>query len=208
MSNRRKSDLGLKRHNSLTLACSLEGLPSDWRDRVEAVIRYASPAFDLYVTSVKAGARKRPEGVLVSIAREGPEEAWSEEVERMLCARILQELESSRNTVRGKEAAQLRFEMGWDVDGGPSIRAGEDLSPLSPAERRTLTAARYHLTAELKLAFQEADLDAGAAHFVAQAFVQMDHPERWALWARLLLVVAETEAAVPIELQRRLMDLG
>jgi len=204
----RNLELALKEHNSLTLACSLEGLPADWRDRVEAVVRYASPAFDLYVTSVKAGARKRPEGILISIAREGAKDAWSERVEQILTERILQELESSRNVARGKQTSQLRFEMGWDAGGGPSICAAEDLSSLSTAERRKLTADRYHLTADLRLAFQEADLDSDAAHFVAQAFAQMDHPGRWALWARLLLVVVETEAALPIELQRRLIDLG
>ncbi len=208
MAEGRTASVALKQHNSLTLACTLDGLPDDWRNRVEAVVRYASPAFDLYVTSVKAGARKRPEGVLISIAREGAEDAWSEHVERVLSERILHELENSRVAARGKQASQLRFEMGWDVEGGPSIRATEDLSNLSPAERRKLTSDRYHLTADLRLAFQEAEVDPGAAHFVAQAFAQMDHPERWALWARLLLVVAETEAALPIELQRRLIDLG
>jgi hypothetical protein len=122
--------VAFKQHNSLTLACSLDGLPDDWRSRVEAVVRYASPAFDLYVTSVKAGARKRPEGILVSIAREGAEEAWSERVERVLSDRILEEIESSRVAARGKQSAQLRFEMGWDGDGGPSISVEEDLSSL------------------------------------------------------------------------------
>jgi len=200
--------LALKEHNNLTLACSLEGLPDDWRERVEAVVRYASPAFDLYVTSVKAGARKRPEGILISIAREGAESAWSERVERVLTERILQELESSRVAARSKQASQLRFEMGWDAEGGPSVRAAEDLSALSLTERRKLTSARYDLTAELRLVFGEAELGAQATHFVAQALAQMEHPDRWALWARLLLVVTETEAVLPIELQRRLIDLG
>jgi hypothetical protein len=200
--------VAFKQHNSLTLACSLEGLPEDWRSRVEAVVRYASPAFDLYVTSVKAGARKRPEGILVSIAREGAEEAWSERVERVLSDRILEEIESSRVAARGKQSAQLRFEMGWDGAGGPSISAEEDLSSLTAAARRELTTARYHLTADLRVAFGEAQITPSSAHFVALAFQQMDHPERWALWARLLLVVAETEAALPVELQRRLMALA
>ena len=200
--------MAFKQHNSLTLACSLDGLPDDWRSRVEAVVRYASPAFDLYVTSVKAGARKRPEGILVSIAREGAEEAWSERVERVLSDRIIEELESSRTDARGKKSAQLRFEMGWDADGGPSISTEEDLSSLTAAARRELTTARYHLTADLRVAFGEIQVTPSSAHFVALAFQQMDHPERWALWARLLLVVAETEAALPVELQRRLMALA
>jgi len=200
--------VGFKHHNSLMLACSLDGLPADWRTRVEAVVRNASPAFDLYVTSVKAGARKRPEGILVAIAREGAEEAWSERVERVLCDRILEELEAFRAAARGQQSAQLRFEMGWGGEGGPSISASEDLGSLTADERRRLTAERYTLTEDLRVAFERADLDPRSAVFVALAFQQMDYPERWALWARLLLVVGETEAGLSIDLQRRLINLA
>lgn len=200
--------MALKQHNSLMIEYPLEGLPSDWRRRVEGVVRQASPAFDLYVTNVKAGSRKEPEGILVSIARDGAEEAWSERVERVIGERIVDEMESSKAEARDKQSMQIRFELGWDPEAGARVSSTEDLSHMPASERLNLIARRHALTSDLRIAFQAEEFHDSTMTFVGTALKQMEYPERWALWARLLLVVIETEAALPMPLQRRLMELA
>ena len=102
--------MAIKRHNSLKIPFPLDGLPRDWRQRVERVIQNASKAFDLYVTNVKAGAMKTPEGILVSISRDGAEEAWNLRVERSISDRIVDEMNLSREDQRTRESDRLRFE--------------------------------------------------------------------------------------------------
>ena len=200
--------VALKKHNTMSIPTSLAGLPKGWRTRIEGIVRDASPAFDLYVTSVKAGAQSNPEGILISIARDGAEEAWSRQVERTISDRIRAEVDALRAQVREEQAAQLRLEAGWDAERGSQVSTKEDLSSMLSEERLQLITARHALTRELRLTLQGADLDTGTATFCGLAFQQMEYPERWALWARLLLVVHETEAALPLELQQKLMKLA
>ena len=200
--------MGLKQHNNLSIVCSLDGLPSNWRLGVEATVREISPLFDLYVTTVKAGARKSPEGVLISIAREGAEAAWTERVEKVLIERILARLAELRDQSRLAEVARLQLEVGWDASGSSKISVRDDLNSLTERERTELIASRRSLAAELRVVFQEAELAPQAASFCGTALAQMEHPERWALWVRLLLQVAETEAVLRPEVQRKMMELA
>jgi hypothetical protein len=125
----------------------------------------------------------------------------------LLSERILKEMESSRAEARSKQSAQLHFELGWDGAAGVSVSACEDVSGLDRDERLALIAKRHRLTADLRQVFHKTTLDPGTATFVGLALQQMDYPERWALWARLLLVVVETEALLSIDLQRRVIEL-
>ena len=201
--------MGMKLHNSLAIECSLDGLPRDWRARVESVVRGASAAYDLYVTTVKAGSRKDPESVLISITREGAETAWSPRVERVLRERIVDELESARAGERGKESARLRFEhLGWDGTGAAQVSSLETLATSTASERIALAEKRVAVLKQLRLVLLEADFEPPTLAFVGVAMKQMEQPERWALWARLLLVVAETEQAIPMPLQKDLMELA
>ena len=84
----------------------------------------------------------------------------------------------------------------------------EKLDASSHAQRLELSTRRRVLLAELRVALQGAELEPPTLAFVAVAMRQMDYPERWALWARLLLAVEETERALPLPLQKRLMELA
>jgi hypothetical protein len=199
-----------KIHNSLAIDCPIEGLPVDWRERVQATVLHVGKIYDLYVTTAKAGATRSPPGILVSISREGSEEAWTPKVEATLKLRILQQLDMARDEEAERLGAIAALEA--EVAGGarrtrrkriPAVDREQDA-----ASRRSVEARRAAVAAEVKAALARARLSPQAEDLGKLALSRMKQPDRWSMWARLLLAVDETAEAIGEELERRMESLA
>ncbi len=199
-----------KKHNSLVLDLDTEGLPMDWRSRVEDAVVHTSKLFDLYVTSVQAGVTRNPPRVLVSISREGAEEAWTERAETTMTTRITRVLELAREEQTAREAAIAELEAGL---ARPATRTAPKRIPAVEREReasarRALDAKRGVALAEVKTALATARLPAAAADLGRLAVARMkEGGDRWALWVQLLLAVDATAEAIGPTLEKRLKSL-
>lgn len=194
-----------KKHNTLVLDCDMEGLPADWRDHVESTVRHVGKLFDLYVTSVRAGATANPPRILVSISREGADEAWTEQCRSTLSARILQQLDAAREEEAVRRAELARMESA--VAAGPrrssvqrfaAVEVERDAGARDAVQRR-----RTALSQEVRARLAAATLPIPARDLANLALDRMKLPDRWALWARVLLAVEETSAALGDELEGR-----
>jgi len=199
--------VGVKRHNSVTVDYDLEGLPRDWRTRVEDAVRSVGALHYLYVTKAMAGARKDPPGVLVSLARDGSEESWTPKVEDALKARIKSVLDFARQEEIDRRKESLRAELGALGVLAGRIPARETRVPADPGEQSRRAAKRNVLTQEIAITLRRADLPAEARDLLEVAVQQMARPEFWALWVRILMQVEETEEALPAPLTERILKL-
>tara|TARA_Y100001968_G_scaffold314362_1_gene339623 strand:- start:658 stop:1260 length:603 start_codon:yes stop_codon:yes gene_type:complete len=198
--------VAFKRYNTVNIEYRASNLPRDWRRRVEQVVNSVGASFELNISSVKAGARKSPPGVLISIARDGAEEAWTAACERTVKQRVLEVL----NHAKDEEIARQVEAMGLGTktrESESSIRARERRRSLSPEEKIELENARRGITGELARLYAGARLPAEAADLVVVALKRMEEPKRWALWAQLLITVQETRNLLSDELMQRLRAL-
>jgi hypothetical protein len=186
----------------------LTGLPPDWRQRVEATVRSVGGVYYLYVTTVKAGARKNPPGILLAVARDGAEDAWTPRVEAVLRTRIRTTLEFAKEEERNREKARVRLEMG---DVGASVSEGriprETRVPSDPSEKAVRAAKRAVLTGELAALLRRSDLPSEALDLLDVAVERMNHPDRWSLWVRILMQVEEIEEVLPPFMTTRILKL-
>ncbi len=201
----------MKRHNSLALDYPLDGLPTDWRRRAEDTVRHVGKLFDLYVTTVKAGSSSNPPRILISIAREGAEAAWTDEAQTALRERIVKTLDWSKEEEVARKA-QLA-EMEADFAAGVAIaRRGHRLIPAKERDRdaasaRALAKQRMVIQGELRAKLAGANLDPSARDLAKLALDRMKQSERWALWAQLLLAVDVTAEAIGDDLEKRIRGL-
>jgi len=192
-----------KRHNSLNIEYPIKGLPRDWRRRVEEVVRTLGIDFELFVNSVKAGERKDPSAVLVSITREGAEAAWTKKCENTLSRRIVQVLDSAKAEEEDRKAMALGLRpSAWDL-----IPAHEPTAVMSDTERTGRNTRRRVLLTELASTLKKGSLPKEARALADIALKQMKEPSTWSLWARLLLTVEETRRSIPRELEERIVRL-
>jgi len=199
--------VGLKRHNSLMVDYDTEGLPRDWRRRVEDAVRAVGGLHYLYVTTVKAGERKNPPGVLVSVARDGSEESWTPKVELIIRKRIVDVLNYGKQEEIDRRKESLRAELGQLGVLAGRIPARETRVPADPAEHARRTAKRNVLTQEIAITLRKADIPGEARELLEVALQQMQHPDLWALWVRILMQVEETEEVLPAPLTARILQL-
>lgn len=198
-----------KKHNSLIVDYEVDGLPGDWRRRVEDAVQHVGKLFDLYVTTVKAGVSNNPPRILISVAREGSEEAWNETAEATLKARLLQVLE-----VADEEEATKRKNIN-DLQAGLAVAARaraqrqikvvekqRDLKTL-----RALQVKRDLLTVELRDQIEWAQLPDSASDLIRLALDRMKRPDRWTMWVLILLSVDLTSEAIGSELELRLRSV-
>lgn len=197
-----------KINNSLVLDVSVEGLPSDWRHKVEAAVTHAAKLYSLYATSVQAGLTGNPPQVLVSISRQGAEEAWTERAEATLRARVIQVLEMAREEEAVRQAAIAQLEAGLVRPRASVARRIVALErERDKATMRSLNAKRNVVLVEIKTAMTQADLAPAAADLARLALSRMKEPGRFALWAQLLMAVDETAQALGPDMERRLKSL-
>ena len=199
----------IKKHNTLSLDYDVEGLPRDWRDTVESTVRHVGKLFDLYVTSVKAGRSRNPAGVLVSISREGAEEAWTPKCESTLAARIAQQLDYVRGEEAERQAEIEALEAQLAGGGRRPVHHRFDAVEVERAAgvQKGLNQRRAAVLGELGIRFGRTSLPPPAQDLVNLALDRMKSPERWALWAQVLVTVRETADAIGEELEGRLRAL-
>jgi len=199
--------MAFKRYNTLVINYRSQSLPRNWRARVEQAVNSGGASFELNISSVKAGARKNPPGVLISVARDGSEEAWTAKCEEAMKQQVLSVLEHAKE----EEIARQVEAMGLDAARGPggdhSIRAKEKRRAGTAEQKIEHTALRRALISELAAVYRKAKLPSEAVDLANVAIERMQEPKLWALWAQVLLVVQETRKALPEELERRLRTL-
>lgn len=202
-------EMAFKRYNTLSINYRAQNLPRNWRSRVEQVIRSVGSSFELSIATVKAGARKKPPGVLISIARDSAEEAWTDKCESTMKQRVLAVLDHAKE----EEIARQVGAMGLDQKFGESavdqhlVRAREKRRAGSAEEKLEWLASRRALTGDLAIVYRKAKLPAEAQDLADVAIKRMQEPSLWALWAQLLLVVQETRKVLPEALEERLRRL-
>lgn len=199
--------MAFKCYNTLIINYRSQNLPRNWRARVEQVVQSVGAGFDLNITSVKAGARKKPPGVLISIARDGIGEAWTDKCEATMKQRVLAVLEHAKEEEIARQVEAMGLDQGLGSVDKDSIRAKEKLRAGTAEQKIEHLAARRALTTELAVVYRKAKLVAEAKDLAGVAIKRMQEPKLWALWAQLLLTVQETRKVLPEELERRLRTL-
>lgn len=198
-----------KRHNTLILEYDIDGLPRDWRDTVESTVGHVGKLFDLYVTSIKAGHSSNPPSILVSLSREGSEEAWTERCQSTLRARIIQQLEYAREE-EGQRQAEIEALETRITRGAPKRRHHRFAAMQGrrePAAQKGMDLRRAAVLAELRSSLGKAALPPPARDLANLALDRMKLSDRWALWAQILVTVSETADAIGQELETRLRGL-
>jgi len=200
--------MAFKRYNTLIINFRSQNLPRNWRARVEQAISSVGSSFDLTITSVKAGARKKPPGVLISVAREGAEDAWTDKCEAAMKQRVLAVLEHAKEEEISRQVEAMGLEVKTDSLGEQQpIRAREKRRAGTAEQKLELVASRRALSADLAIVYRKVKLPPEAQDLAAIAIKRMQDPTRWSLWAQLLLAVQETRKVLPEELEERLRDL-
>ncbi len=195
----------IKKHNTLVLDYDIDGLPRDWRGTVESTVRHVGKLFDLYVTSVKAGQSKSPPSILVSISREGAEEAWTDKCQSTLRARIVQQLDYAREEESRRQADLQALEAELGGRRKPRHHRFAASEPLrTPAAQQGLDLRRQALLPELRAKLVRAPLKASTRDLASLALDRMKQADRWALWARILVTVEETAELIGDELETRI----
>lgn len=198
----------VKKHNSLVLDYDVDGLPRSWRETVESTVRHVGKLFDLYVTTVKAGTSGSPPSILVSISREGAEEAWTEKTQATLRARIAQQLDYVRQEESQRQAEIDALETQLAGPRRPRHhRFSAVEEPRAPAAQKGLDLRRAAVLAELRTRLGKARLPPPARDVANLALDRMKQSDRWALWARVLVTVGETADAIGGELESRVRGL-
>jgi len=198
-----------KKHNSLIVDYEIDGLPPDWRRRVEDAVQHVGKLFDLYVTTVKAGVSNNPPRILVSVAREGREDAWSDEAEATLRARLVQVLQTA-----DEEEATRRSNIN-DLQAGLAVAArARSMRQIKVVEKqrdlktlKALQIRRDQLTAQLREQIEWALIPDSASDLIRLALDRMKRPDRWAMWVQILLSVDLTSQAIGSDLELRLRSL-
>ncbi len=198
-----------KKHNSLIVDYEIEGLPGDWRGRVEDAVRHVGKLFDLYVTTVKAGVSNNPPRILVSVSREGAHEAWNEEAEATLRARLVQVLEAA-----DEEEAKKRAEIA-DLQAGLAIasraRTARQIKVVDKqrdlVSQKALDRRRQDILAEVRKQLEFQQMPDSAFDLVRLGLDRMKRPDRWAMWVQILLSVDLVSEAIGSELELRLRSL-
>jgi len=179
------------------------------RRRVEDAVQHVGKLFDLYVTTVKAGVSNNPPRILISVAREGSAEAWNDQAEATLKARLIQVLETA-----DEEAAVKRSNIS-DLQEGLAVAArARTMSQIKVVERqrdlntlKKLQLKRTQVTAELREQIEWAQLPDSASDLIRLALDRMKRPDRWCMWVLILLSVDLTSEAIGSELELRLRSL-
>jgi hypothetical protein len=199
----------LKKHNTLVLEYDIEGLPRDWRDTVESTVRHVGKLFDLYVTTVKAGHSGNPPSILVSVSREGSEEAWTQECQSTLRARIAQQLDYVREeeSERRAEIEALEAQLAGGMRKPRHHRFPAAETPRAPALQKGVDLRRSAVLGELRAKLVRARLPPPVRDLVNVALDRMKQSDRWALWAQTLVTVTETADVIGHELEARLRGL-
>ncbi len=198
-----------KKHNSLIVDYQVDGLPPDWRRRVEDTVQHVGKLFDLYVTTVKAGVSNNPPRILISVAREGSEAAWNEDAEATLKARLLQVLEDAdqEEAVRRSEITHLQagLALAARARAARQIRVVEkqrDLKTLRAMELR-----RAELTVQVRDRVEWAQMPDSASDLFRLALDRMKRPDRWSMWVQILLSVDLTSETIGSDLELQLRSL-
>ena len=199
--------MAFKCYNTLIINYRSQNLPRNWRARVEQVVASVGAGFDLNITSVMAGARKKPPGVLISVARDGIEDAWTAKCEATMKQRVLAVLEHAKEEEIARQVEAMGLDQGPASSEKHSIRAKEKLRAGSAEQKIEHLASRRALTSELAAVYAKARLPAEAKDLAAVAIKRMQEPKLWALWVQLLLAVQETRKVVPEDLERRMRTL-
>jgi hypothetical protein len=199
--------MAFKRYNTLIIDYRSKSLPSNWRVRVEQAVKSVGASFDLNISSAKAGARKDPPGVLISLARDGSEEAWTAKCEAAMKKQVLAVLEHAKEEEIARQIEAMGLDAGPGSGSEHSIRAKEKRRAGTAEQKIEHSALRRALTTELAAAYRKEKLPGEAVDLVAVAIKRMQDPKLWALWAQVLLVVQETRKALPEELEQRLRTL-
>jgi len=201
--------MAFKQYNTLIINYRAQNLPRNWRARVEQAVSSVGSSFELNISSVKAGMRKKPPGVLISIARDGAEEAWTDRCEATMKQRVMVVLEHAKEEEisRQVEAMGLDQKVGASAADQHSVRAREKRRAGSADQKLELVASRRALADDLAIVFKKATLPPEAQDLADVAIKRMQDPVRWSLWAQLLLVVQETRKVLPEALEERLRNL-
>jgi len=199
--------MAFKRYNTLIINYRSKSLPRNWRVRVEQAVKSVGASFDLNIASAKAGSRKDPPGVLISIARDGSEEAWTAKCEAAMKKQVISVLEHAKEEEIARQVEAMGLDAGPGSAGGHSIRAKEKRRAGTAEQKIEHTASRRALTEELAVVYRKAKLAAEAQDLADVAIKRMQDPKLWALWAQILMVVQETRKVLPEELERRLKTL-
>ncbi len=199
--------MAFKRYNTLIINFRSKSLPRNWRARVEQAVNSVGGSFGLNISSAKAGARKDPPGVLISIARDGSAEAWTDKCEAAMKKQVLAVLEDAKEEEIARQVEAMGLDAGPGSAGGYSIRAKEKRRAGTAEQKIEYVASRRTLTEELAVVYRKAKLAAEAQDLADVAIKRMQDPKLWALWAQILMVVQETRKVLPEELERRLKTL-
>ena len=200
--------MAFKHYHTLIINYRFQSLPRNWRARVEQVVGSVGAGFDLNISSVKAGARKKPPGVLISIAREGADDSWTDKCEATMRERVLAVLDHAKEEEITRQVDAMGLDQGRSADDPHSIRAQDKKRRAgTAAQKLEYIASRRALCQDMAIVYRKATLPAEAQDLADVALQRMQDPLRWALWAQILLVVHETHKALPEELERRLRAL-
>lgn len=194
----------IKQTHVVHLETSLSGLPRTWKTTLTAVVGQVGEAYSLYITDIALGERRAPDGVVVSFKRQGAAEAWTPRVEGALRQRLLSELE----LLRQDEVARGVQSLGLATRRSPlRIRAAEGPVPADPRELQARDAARRKAVDDLADALKAARLSEPVRQLADLALWQMRDPQRFSLWAQVLLAVDAVEDALPAPLAQRVAAL-
>ncbi|MCP4873644.1 MAG: hypothetical protein GY898_33575 [Proteobacteria bacterium] len=198
-----------KKHNSLIVDYEVDGLPGDWRNRVEDAVQHVGKLFDLYVTTVKAGVSNNPPRILISVAREGSEEAWNDQAEATLKARLLQVLETAddEEAVKRKNISDLQEGLAIAAKARTMRQIKVIEKQRDPHTLKKLQIKRTEVIAEVREKIEWAQLPDSASDLIRLALDRMKRPDRWCMWVQILLSVDLASEAIGSELELRLRSL-
>jgi hypothetical protein len=198
-----------KKHNSLIVDYEVDGLPSDWRRRVEDTVQHVGKLFDLYVTTVKAGVSNNPPRILISVAREGAESAWNDQAEATIRAQLLQVLETANEeeSLRRNEISHLQAGLAIAARARSARHIKVVERQRDPRTLRAMQIKRDELTVEVRETIEWALMPDSASDLFRLALDRMKQPDRWTMWVQILLGVDLTSEAIGSDLELRLRSL-